>query len=145
MIHIPPAVLEAVLSVAAAAAVYALHKLSAFLQAKTDSVRGDAALASADEILSDLVVQLAPEIAKDLADGKIDDDEAKGLLDTAKALLGTKGLEALGKVLGLDTSGVESWLANKLGASAAVKQATGLPPFYASPEMSAKMKAGEVK
>lgn len=112
--------------------------------AKTETMLDDRAIDLAGQVLSDLTVQLAPTIAKDLADGKIDEKERAELLAQAEKYLGEAGLERLGKALGLDLGGVKDWLAMKLGAKASVMaQPEKLGAFMASPELSRKILGGK--
>lgn len=72
------------------------------------------------------------EITAGKADGTLTDEEkAKAKADAiaaAKSYIGVKGLEALGRVLGLDVSGVEGWLGGKVEAHVAALKADAMLP-----------------
>lgn len=130
------------------------NEVRKYIAAHTDAVAAGAAqkvqavalgtVAGATQLVGELVVKMAPDVLAALADGTIDEREKASLWAEGEGLMGAAGLDALSKATGLDTAGVRDWFLHKLEASAAAKS-QGLPPFYASAEMSAKMRAGQVK
>lgn len=95
-----------------------------------------AATVLAGDVLSDLLLFMAPEVALKLADGKIDEAEADDLWAKMKAHLGETGLAKLEAWTGHDLDGLKKWLLTKLGAKAVSAKTVGLGPFFMSPEMA---------
>ncbi len=105
----------------------------------TKTTLDDRAIDFAEGVLADLVLQLAPDIATALSDGRVTQEEADRLFERVRVILGTSGFDRLQAATGLDLTAFKAWLLSRIGVKVAAAKAEGLGPFFASPEMSRRM------
>jgi hypothetical protein len=124
------------------------NELRKWLAAKVHNERlGTALMVGVDAVqtaVSEVEQTMAAAMREAAADGVITDAEKAALkakaIELSKKQLGDHGMALLGKGLQMGEEQLTGWLGSRVEATVAQNK---LPPFFMSPEMAAKVAAGQ--